>query len=149
MLDLSCEHPLQKLVSWERDQRKPEVIQLPLLGLDGDHTDADAALACSSDGRRERGSRSYRTPSHSARSADCGSSTTSDVASKRMVALRESSYFGQPGSPLVGLWGYSQIMAAAPQLSGYGYLGSMGVMMPSLSSSAAAMAPMAPVAMPR
>ncbi len=24
--------------------RKPDVIQLPLLGLDGDHTDADAAL---------------------------------------------------------------------------------------------------------
>ena len=28
----------------KKPQRKPEVIQLPLLGLDGDHTDADAAL---------------------------------------------------------------------------------------------------------
>jgi hypothetical protein len=34
----------KKVVSWERYKRKPEVIQLPLLGLDGDHTDADAAL---------------------------------------------------------------------------------------------------------
>jgi hypothetical protein len=28
----------------KKPQRKLEVIQLPLLGLDGDHTDADAAL---------------------------------------------------------------------------------------------------------
>jgi hypothetical protein len=28
----------------EKPQRKPEVIQLPLLGLDGDYTDAGAAL---------------------------------------------------------------------------------------------------------
>ncbi len=31
-------------MSWERDKRKPEMIQLTLLGLDGDRTDADAAL---------------------------------------------------------------------------------------------------------
>ena len=36
--------------------------------------------------------RSYRTPSHSARSTERGSSTTSDVVSKRMVALRCRSY---------------------------------------------------------
>jgi hypothetical protein len=28
----------------EKPQRKPEVIQFPLLGLDRDHMDADAAL---------------------------------------------------------------------------------------------------------
>src|SRR6266699_4955621 len=72
----------------KKPQRKPEVIQLPLLGLDGDHTDADAAPGCSSKGRRSCGSRSYRGPSHIVRSADRGSSTTSDVVSKRMVALR-------------------------------------------------------------
>jgi hypothetical protein len=41
-------------VSRERYKRKPEVIQLPLLGLDEDHTDADAALGCSSDGRMQK-----------------------------------------------------------------------------------------------
>src|SRR6266581_1067222 len=76
----------------KKPQRKPDVIQLPLFGLDGDHTDADAALGGSSDGRIASGGRSYRWPSHRARSADSGSSTTSDVVSKRMVALRESSY---------------------------------------------------------
>jgi hypothetical protein len=45
------------------------------------------------------GSQRYRTSFHSARSAEQGSSTTSDVVSKRMVALRCSSYCGQPGSP--------------------------------------------------
>jgi pimeloyl-ACP methyl ester carboxylesterase len=69
--------------------------------LDGDHTDADAALGGSSDGRISSAGRSYRTPSHRARSADRGSSATSDVVSRRMMALRCSSYFGQPGSPLV------------------------------------------------
>jgi len=34
----------KKVVSWEIDKRKPEMIQLPLLGLDGDHTDAGATL---------------------------------------------------------------------------------------------------------
>jgi hypothetical protein len=36
--------PCKKGVSWERDKRKPEVIGLPLLALDADHTDANAAL---------------------------------------------------------------------------------------------------------
>ncbi len=36
--------PCKKVVSWERYKRKPEVIQLPLLGLDGDHTPAGEAL---------------------------------------------------------------------------------------------------------
>jgi hypothetical protein len=36
------------------------------------------------------------------------------------------------------LWGDSRIMAAAPLLSGYGYLGSIGVMMPTFSSISAA-----------
>ena len=93
--------PCKPVVSWERYKRKPEVIGLPLLGLDGDHTNADTALGCSSDGRISSTGRSYRKPSHSARSADRGSSTTSEVVSKRMVALRLSSYFGQPESPLV------------------------------------------------
>ena len=43
----------------------------------------------------------YRTPFHSSRSPDRGSSTTSDATSKRMVARRRRSYRGQPGSPLV------------------------------------------------
>ena len=43
----------------------------------------------------------YRTPSHSARSQDRGSSTIREVASKRIVARRLASYFGQPGSPAI------------------------------------------------
>jgi putative transposase len=35
---------LHDYVAWKKPQRKPEVIQLPLLGLDGDHTDTDADL---------------------------------------------------------------------------------------------------------
>ena len=41
----------------------------------------------------------YRTPSHSARSADRGSSTTAGVVSKRIVARRSRSYRGHPASP--------------------------------------------------
>jgi len=54
-----------------------------------------------------------------------------------MVAPRFGSYVVQPGSPLVGLWGGSRIMPAALLLSGDSYLGSMGVMMPTLPSIAA------------
>jgi hypothetical protein len=37
-----ADYYLNRALTW--DERKPDVIQLPLLGLDGDHTDADAAL---------------------------------------------------------------------------------------------------------
>ena len=51
------------------------------------------------------------------------------------IVHRSACGFGAvEGVTLVGLWGDSRIMAAAPLLSGYGYLGSIGVMMPTLSS---------------
>ena len=43
----------------------------------------------------------WRTPAHSSRSTDRGSSRAFEVVSKRIVALRLRSYFGQPGSPFV------------------------------------------------
>lgn len=49
----------------------------------------------------ESGGTSYRRSSHKVRSADRGSSTISDVVPKRIVALHESSYLDQPGSPLL------------------------------------------------
>ena len=130
--------PHKPVVSWERDTWKLEMIGLPLLGLNGDHTAADAALVCSSDGRRESGGRSYRWPSHSARSADRGSSTSLGRGVEMhgvpplQLVLRPTEVI------LVGLWATSRIMAATQPLSGYGSLGSMGVMTPSLSSIAAA-----------
>ncbi len=59
------------------------------------------------------GAQAKRTPSHKARSADRGSSTTSDLVSKRMVALRLRSYFGQPQSPLAANATQAACMASA------------------------------------
>jgi len=43
--------PCKKSCELGKRQEEAGVIQLPLLSLDGDHTDVDAALGCSSEGR--------------------------------------------------------------------------------------------------
>jgi hypothetical protein len=71
------------------------------VGADSVLTHADAAAEANA------------TPSQSARSADRGSFTTSEVVSKRIVALRVRSYFGQPQSPLVANATHAACMVSA------------------------------------